>query len=103
MTKHLIDGKSLPILDHLRHAGSPSARAEIVLRMPLAMMIHHYGQIYEILSEYGDDVTRRYLALETAALLSVRDVTGSIPAEKNAISARVTLVQTYQEAPCQSL
>jgi hypothetical protein len=93
----------LPIIDHLRHAGSAAARAEIVLRMPLAVIVAMNDQLHEILSEYGDEPTMHYVNSEVAALLSVRDVTGTIQPEKSSVSARVSLVQTYMEAPCQTL
>ena len=93
----------LPILEHLRHAGSAAARAEIVLRMPLAVIVAIHDELNEIFEEYGDQQTMDYVNIEVAALLSVRDVTGAIPPEKSSVSARVTLMQTYMEAPCQTL
>lgn len=93
----------LPIFDHLRHAGSAAARADLVLRMPLYLMGRYYKYMIEILDEYGDRQTAEYVNIEVAALLSVRDMTGAIPPEKSSVSARVTLMQTYMEAPCQTL
>ena len=95
----------LPILDHLRHAGSAAARADLVLRMPLAIMAHCYKYIIEILDEYGDEKARIYVNQEVASLIAVRDRTGAIPSIQYSIVEilRFDLVQAYQEAPCQTL
>ena len=93
----------LPITGHLRHAGSASARAEIVLRMPLAILLSRYLEIVDILAEYGDEPILHYVRQEHAALHAVRDMTGAIPLEKRTISDRVMLLQAYVEPSCQTL
>lgn len=83
---------ALPIIEHLRNAGSEAARAEMLLRMPLIVIAAYADEIIDILRDCGDEQALHYVTIEYAALSSVRDVTGAIPQEKRSIVERVALL-----------
>lgn len=90
---------ALPIIEHLRNAGSEATRAEMLLKMPLIVIAGYADEIIDILRDCGDERALHYVTVEYAALSSVRDSTGGVPPEKRSVIERSILLNIAGGCP----
>lgn len=70
---------AIPVLDELRNASSPTERAIWLLRAPLALLYRDHMAIRNVLLAVQDDAAIAALDAELAAMLAVRDQSGTQP------------------------